>query len=368
MLISIVILNYNYGRFLPDAIRSALSQDYPHVEVVVVDDGSTDNSREIIAAFGDKIVAIFKENGGQGSAVNAGFAAAHGELVIFLDADDSLLPHCCSTIAGMWRDDLVKVQFNLEVVDIQGKPTSRYWAKHPLPNGQMMEQVLQAGDYYSMPMSGNAFHRRYLQNVMPMAADKWRRGADVYMFIQAPFFGAIHSTDQALGNYRVHGINTSSHVKDGRVRIDTLRTSIKREIETNTLIRLQATRLGRKYDDALIRGLAHRQLIFLSARFDTTSAAPAGKGQAARSFVEFMAALLENQDVGPVKKLLIGIWMGAILCLPSRVAEGVFVTGYRRGAVFAVPRFIAPTQETSHRTMGWRRMRWPRRSHPVADI
>src|ERR1700743_1922475 len=175
MLISIVINNYNYGRFLGNAIESALAQDHPAIEVIVVDDGSTDNSKDVIATFGEKIIPIFKDNGGQGSAVNAGFSVTHGEVVIFLDADDTLMPHCCSTIAGMWRDDVVKVQFNLEVVDIQGKPTSRFWAKRPLPNGQMMEQVLQHGDYPSMPMSGNAFHRKYLEQIMPMRAEKWPR-------------------------------------------------------------------------------------------------------------------------------------------------------------------------------------------------
>lgn len=351
MRISIVINNYNYGRFLAAAIESALAQDYPSVEVIVVDDGSTDNSREVIASFGDRITSIFKDNGGQGSALNAGFAAACGDIVIFLDSDDALLPHCCSTVAAAWRDDLVKIQFNLEVVDVQGKSTSRYWAKRPLPNGHMMEEVLQSGDYYSMPMSGNAFHRRYLENVMPMAADKWRRGADVCLFIQAPFFGAIQSTDQALGNYRVHGINMSSHIKNGRLRAETLRTSVEREEETNALIRLQAARLGRKYNDALIQGLAHQQLVFLNARFNGKSPSSSGHGKARKTLVDFMTALLRNHDVRPVKKLLIGTWMGAILCAPSRVAESIFVAGYRRGAVFAVPRFIASKEKPPHQAV-----------------
>lgn len=91
-LVSIIINNYNYGRFLQESIRSALGQDYEKVEVIVVDDGSTDNSRQIIESKGNTITAVLKPNGGQASAYNAGFKVCHGELVIFLDSDDTLFP------------------------------------------------------------------------------------------------------------------------------------------------------------------------------------------------------------------------------------------------------------------------------------
>src|SRR5262249_16939261 len=64
---------HNYGRSLPQAIDSALAQTYPRTEVIVVDDGSTDGSREIIAAYGDRVRPVLKANGGQASAFNAGF-------------------------------------------------------------------------------------------------------------------------------------------------------------------------------------------------------------------------------------------------------------------------------------------------------
>ena len=60
-LVSIVVNNYNYARFLRDAVMSALAQTYPRVEVIVVDDGSTDESREVIASFGDSVVPVLKE-------------------------------------------------------------------------------------------------------------------------------------------------------------------------------------------------------------------------------------------------------------------------------------------------------------------
>ncbi|WP_218080088.1 glycosyltransferase family 2 protein [Anthocerotibacter panamensis] len=87
-LVSILINNYNYGHFLKAAIDSALDQTYPYTEVIVVDDGSTDNSRAVLERYGNRIIPIFKANGGQGSALNAGFGRSRGKLICLLDADD----------------------------------------------------------------------------------------------------------------------------------------------------------------------------------------------------------------------------------------------------------------------------------------
>jgi hypothetical protein len=92
-LVSILINNYNYGRFLGDAIDSALSQSHTNIEVIVVDDGSADESHKVIAHYGCRIRAVLKSNGGQASALNAGFHACNGDLICFLDADDIFLPN-----------------------------------------------------------------------------------------------------------------------------------------------------------------------------------------------------------------------------------------------------------------------------------
>lgn len=102
LLVSIIVNNYNYGRFLREAIESALSQTYKPLEVIVVDDGSTDCSRDVIASFGARILPVFKENGGQASALNAGFARSHGDLVMFLDSDDLLLDYAIERVVSCW--------------------------------------------------------------------------------------------------------------------------------------------------------------------------------------------------------------------------------------------------------------------------
>src|SRR5947209_447543 len=90
--LTIAINNHNYGRFLADAVDSALAQTYSEVEVVVVDDGSTDESSEVIRQYGPSVRAIFQERQGHAAALDTGLGAASGEIVCFLDADDILLP------------------------------------------------------------------------------------------------------------------------------------------------------------------------------------------------------------------------------------------------------------------------------------
>src|SRR5262245_61790443 len=95
---SVVTNNHNYERFPVESIDSALGQSHRDTEVVVVDDGSSDRSPEIIRSYGSRIRHVLKPNGGQGSALNAGFAAARGDVIIFLDADDALHPHAVATV------------------------------------------------------------------------------------------------------------------------------------------------------------------------------------------------------------------------------------------------------------------------------
>src|SRR5579871_1853260 len=124
-LVSILINNYNYDRFLSNAIDSALAQTYPNVEVLVVDDGSTDNSRRIISEYGDRIIAILKENGGQASSFNAGVSAAGGDILCFLDADDFFYPEKVARVVKAFDQQgvntkLMMLHHLLDVENISG--------------------------------------------------------------------------------------------------------------------------------------------------------------------------------------------------------------------------------------------------------
>lgn len=92
MSVSVVIPSYNYGRYVAEAIDSALGQTLPPLEVIVVDDGSTDDTPQVLATYGDRIRVLRQKNAGVAIARNSGIAAARGEYVAFLDADDVWLP------------------------------------------------------------------------------------------------------------------------------------------------------------------------------------------------------------------------------------------------------------------------------------
>ena len=91
-LVSVIVPSYNHGLYLPDAVDSVLNQTHSNVEVIVVDDGSTDNTREAAARYGDRVRYEYQSNQGTAAARNAGLRLVSGDFVVFLDADDLLLP------------------------------------------------------------------------------------------------------------------------------------------------------------------------------------------------------------------------------------------------------------------------------------
>ena len=91
-LVSIVTPSFNMAKYLPETIESVLSQDYPRIEYIVVDGGSTDGSLEILEGFKDRLSYVSGPDGGPSDAANRGFHQSHGEILAWLNADDSYLP------------------------------------------------------------------------------------------------------------------------------------------------------------------------------------------------------------------------------------------------------------------------------------
>src|SRR4051794_34247007 len=143
-LVSVIIDNFNYERFLRRAVDSALAQTYPKVEVIVVDDGSTDGSLALLEEYRDTVTVITKENGGQASALNAGFARCNGDVVLFLDSDDELRPDAAEKVVEALRPGVAKVHYRLESVDADGTSLGVLYppADLPLAHGWVVEQLL----------------------------------------------------------------------------------------------------------------------------------------------------------------------------------------------------------------------------------
>jgi glycosyltransferase involved in cell wall biosynthesis len=214
-LASIIINNYNYGRFLRDAIDSALDQAYPWTEVIVVDDGSTDDSRTVIRGYGQRLRTIFKKNGGQSSAFNAGFRASRGQVICFLDADDMLHRRTLEKAMDLLRDPgVVKVHWPLWEVDAEGRKTGRRYPAGVLAKGDLRDTVLTEGPghYTTSPSSARAYARTFLQQVFPLPEIDKELGVgaadwDYYLSMLAPLFGRIERLPRPFGCYRIHGAN-----------------------------------------------------------------------------------------------------------------------------------------------------------------
>lgn len=235
--------NHDYGRFVAQAVQSALDQTWPHVEVVVVDDGSTDDSVEVLRRFGDRIVLVTQPNGGQGAAVNTAFAHASGDLVVFLDADDVLVPTLGEQLVPLFADaDVVDVQFLGELVDRDGRSLGNV-PRHGglLARGDLLPVVRRHRSYPAQAGGGHAYRREALARVLPMPAEDYRTAADGYLAETVPLLGRLAVLDAVGFRYRMHGGNDSTSTS---VDAAYFRTRISRTTRTHAHVRRVAERLG----------------------------------------------------------------------------------------------------------------------------
>jgi len=226
---SIIINNYNYGEFLAAAIDSALAQTQQPVEVIVVDDGSTDDSAALIERYGDRVTSVLKENGGQGSAFNAGFALARGAIVMFLDSDDLLFPTAVEQV--MRRSEqlprALQLQFRLAITDRDGTPTGELYpsSAHRLGHGDFRRQGPHMFNYMRTPTSANAFLRVALEQIFPVPDAVYIQQIDNYLSRCCAALGPIAAFNETIGYYRIHG-RTHSQTNDlplARIHADLVR-------------------------------------------------------------------------------------------------------------------------------------------------
>jgi glycosyltransferase involved in cell wall biosynthesis len=217
-LVSVLINNYNYGPFLGEAIDSALSQTYGNVEVVVVDDGSADNSREVIASYGNRIVAVIKENGGQASAFNAGFVASKGEIICFLDSDDLFLPEKVSRVVEIFADNPQIAWCFDKVLEFENGTSERWPIPYSGTSGPCDAREMLAGGrqpFIPTATSGLSFRRDVLALILPMP-EIIRITSDGYLKLTALALAEGWITTQELSLQRIHGENAYTKRVTGR--------------------------------------------------------------------------------------------------------------------------------------------------------
>lgn len=211
-LVSVLIDTYNHERFIEEAIVSVLDQDFPQdkMEILVIDDGSTDRTPEVIRRFGSRVRYIRKENGGQASAFNAGIPLARGEFVAFLDGDD------------WWaREKLSRAIHTFESEPDLG--VVGHGDVFAFPDGARTVHVLREGIRFraSTLEGAKAFRARkcfmgtcrmtikasLAREIVPIPETLWIQ-ADEYLMTLAAILSDVRILPEALFYYRLHGENS----------------------------------------------------------------------------------------------------------------------------------------------------------------
>jgi glycosyltransferase involved in cell wall biosynthesis len=204
-LVSVIIDNYNYGHFLEQAIDSVLEQTYKNFELIVVDDGSIDNSREVIKSYEDRLIAIFQKNAGQRAAFIAGLEKAKGEIICFLDSDDYFHKDKLSKVVAAFLEhpEWVQISHCWIVVNAEGLPTGSN-TSNLLSKGDVRSLLLRWGKYASGITSSLAVRHTIFEKVKLTPGEF---GIDSYLIASIPFHGEVGCINEPLMFYRTHGKN-----------------------------------------------------------------------------------------------------------------------------------------------------------------
>jgi glycosyltransferase involved in cell wall biosynthesis len=196
---------------LEEAIDSALNQTYDNVEVIVVDDGSTDNSSNVISRYGDRIISIFQENGGQASAFNAGFLASRGEIVCILDSDDAFDQTKVEKIVEIFQQnpDIGWCYHTLKLLDVSNNNVLRSdpdgISSHKI---DFRQQIQKAKLPYFVPAtSGLCFQRSLLQKLLPMPVAQNISLGDHYIKFTALALSSGFFLNEDLAIQKIHDNN-----------------------------------------------------------------------------------------------------------------------------------------------------------------
>jgi glycosyltransferase involved in cell wall biosynthesis len=210
--VTALINTYNYGRYVEEAIESVLAQDFPsrEMQVIVVDDGSTDDTLARVKKFGHRIRYFYKSNGGQASALNLGFQQARGDIVALLDADDLWAPRKITRVVEAFQKhpEAGLVYHPLQFWDVQ---RNLHWNNQMFPgvSGFVPADPRHLLTYGDLSTSALAFRAATLRNLLPIPLTL-SIYADGYLGYLIIFLGPVLAIDDALATYRLHGQNLAS--------------------------------------------------------------------------------------------------------------------------------------------------------------
>jgi hypothetical protein len=206
---SIIINNYNYEHLVGQAIDSALAQSFPEKEIIVVDDGSIDGSREVLQRYlGKDVRVVLQENRGQAGAINAGVAASTGEIICFLDSDDWWAPDKVSRVVEAFsRNPTTSLVYHR----LQPVRSNGAFALKPIPrslcSGDLAPRLKRTAGWWPFPLTSAVAVRRSAWEMAGAIPECFRISADAWLVGVVPFLGHVVAIPEALGFYRLHNNN-----------------------------------------------------------------------------------------------------------------------------------------------------------------
>jgi glycosyltransferase involved in cell wall biosynthesis len=244
-LVSVLMTNHNGAAYIEQAVESVLRQTWDHLDLIVVDDGSTDDSRSILMrlASGDpRITVIEKEHGGVTMGWNAAFAASSGDVVCFLDADDLFLPGKVESAVDNLRGDAGLFLHPLVHIDKEGRPLPGVTRDSRIETGWIAPRILARGGFRSH--GGMAFRREVADLLFPIPHGVGSLGPDTYLITLAALLTRVAADPRRLGCYRVHGANM--HYRR-QIDVVTVRRDLALNEGVTSAVNLRLRELGLSY-------------------------------------------------------------------------------------------------------------------------
>ncbi len=316
---SIIIDNFNYGRFVGQAVESALSQTHADTEVIAVDDGSEDDSLKILENYAHRIKIVAKKNGGQASCYRAGFAQSSGDVVLFLDADDWLRPDCIEQVLRHWTNGVSKAHYYLSLVNTEGAVIGGRVPSGKLADFEARAMMHLFGSYCAPPASGNVFNASFVRQIFPLMDDNaLQHSADASMIFAAPFFGRVVAIPESLGYYRRHGkANTSSRLQfDLSSAAELLRSEHARDLLRDISWRMASRHFTPAPYHLLDPSRAKRRLCYLRLSGDKLMIGDTRSSLLRKS----VGALWRWRGYSSFQKILATFWFLTVSVLPIRMA------------------------------------------------
>jgi glycosyltransferase involved in cell wall biosynthesis len=208
-LVSIVTPSYNQAHFLETTIRSVLDQDYPNLEYIIIDGGSTDGSRQIIERYSSRLAWWVSESDqGQTDAINKGFAVARGEILAWLNSDDTYQPHAITEAVAFLQahPEVGMVYGDANLIDEAGQVIGQF------PARQTNYRRLKRG-YVHIPQQASFFRASLWRQVGPLDPTFYF-AMDYDLWVRLARLAPLQYTPRLWANFRLHAAGKSTVADD----------------------------------------------------------------------------------------------------------------------------------------------------------